>query len=227
MQYACRMFDALRFAFIDSINVLLIGVIVAVGITVPPIRRKYAKITTLLVAGDWLGVASLSLVMLLIFDGLGQVVKDFVEGPVFGWVLIATGVVVGLLALKGGDNSKLTKTIMVPLKEPTARTVLMGFILGVVQSATSAPFYAGLAVLSAAGFAAVTRYTGLLLYATVALSLPALTAVAVGWVRRDPESVVGKLFARARNHPQTLALWATWIAAGFLVLIGVAHLAGQ
>ncbi|WP_018297718.1 GAP family protein [Corynebacterium lubricantis] len=221
------MLDALRFAFIDSINVLLIGVIVAVGITIPPVRKKYAKVTSLLILGDWLGVATLSLVMLFIFDGLGDIVRTFVEGPVFGWVLVATGGIVGLMALRGGDNSKLVNTIMVPMREPTLRTVLMGFILGLVQSATSAPFYAGLAVLSASGIDVGTRYAGLILYATVALSLPIVCAILVGWVRKSPQSFVGKLFEKARRNPQKVSLWATWLVAALLIAIGVGHLAGQ
>ncbi|WIM68150.1 GAP family protein [Corynebacterium breve] len=217
------MLEALRYAFVDSINVLLIGVIVAVGIATPPVRRKYAKISSLLVAGDWLGVASLSLLMLVIFDGLGDVVKQFVEGPLFGWLLIATGVLVGVMAFKGGDNSKLMNTIMAPLREPTPRTVIMGFILGLIQSATSVPFYAGLAVLSASGIETVSRYTGLILYATVALSLPTITALLVGWIRKEPQSFVGKLFEKARQRPDEVTLAASWLVAILLIAIGVLH----
>ena len=47
------MLGALQLAFIDSVNLLLIGVIVAVGIAA---RRNYAKTTALLIAGDWCGV---------------------------------------------------------------------------------------------------------------------------------------------------------------------------
>lgn len=221
------MLDALRYAFIDSINVLLIGVIVAVGITIPPIRKKYAKVSGLLILGDWAGVATLSLVMLVIFDGLGSVVREFVEGPVFGWVLIATGVIIGLMALRGGDNSKLVNTIMVPMKEPSPRTVFMGFLLGLIQSATSVPFYAGLAVLSASGIEMVTRYSGIILYATVALSLPIVCAIFVGWIRKYPDSFAGRIFEKARQNPQTVSLWATWIVATFLILLGVSHLVAQ
>lgn len=53
------MLAALQFALIDSINLLLIAVVVAVGIATPAIRGKYTKITSLLIFGDWLGVAAL------------------------------------------------------------------------------------------------------------------------------------------------------------------------
>ena len=214
------MLGALSLAFVDSINLLLIGVIVAVGIVV---KHAYAKITSLLIIGDWLGVASLALVMLVIFDGLGPVVKSFVEGPVFGVVLIATGVVTGLLALRGGDHSAVVEKVMVPLRTPGPKTVATGFVLGLIQSATSVPFYGGLALLSAAGIEPSIRYRSIALYASVALSLPTLTALAVGWVRRRPDSAADRAFEWARTHPERVTRAATWAVAVLLVVLGVAH----
>lgn len=222
------MLTALTFAFVDSINLLLIGVIVAVGIVAPRAgvasRSNYAPITALLIAGDWLGVASLALLMLVIFDGLGPVVQHFVEGPIFGILLVAVGVITGLLALRGGDNSGLVERIMGPLRSPNPLTVLTGFVLGVVQSATSVPFYGGLAVLSAAGIEPVVRYTSLVLYATVALSLPTLTALLVAWVRARPDSLAGRAFERARANPRPVTMAATWAVAVLLILLGTLHL---
>lgn len=211
---------ALQLAFIDSVNLLLIGVIVAVGIAA---RRNYAKTTALLIAGDWCGVAGLALVMLVIFDGLGPVVQRFVEGPVFGILLIATGVLTAVLALRGGDNSSLTSKIMRPLATPGPATVLTGIVLGLVQSATSFPFYGGLALLSAAGIEAQVRYAAIPLYATVALSLPTLCAFAVGWVRAKPDSAAARAFAWARAHPDKVTAVATWAVAALLIVLGVTH----
>lgn len=218
------MLAALQLAFIDSVNLLLIGVIVAVGIVVPQHSNRYAKTTGLLIAGDWLGVAGLALIMLLIFDGLGPVVQRFVEGPVFGWLLIATGVVTGLLALRGGDNSGLTQKIMRLLNTPGPLTVVTGVVLGLIQSATSMPFYGGLAVLSASGIEPAVRYASIILYASVALSLPTLSAFLVGWVRAKPHSAAGRGFEWARTNPQTVTLAATWAVSVMLIAIGAAHL---
>lgn len=213
---------ALSLAFIDSINLLLIAVIVAVGIMAP--RGGYGKVTALLVAGDWTGVAALALLMLAVFDGLGPVVERFVEGPVFGILLIATGVATGLLAMRGGDNSALVQRILGPLKRPTALTFATGFVLGLVQSATSVPFYGGLALLSAAGVDAATRYATIPLYATVALSLPTLCALAVALVRQRPESAAGRAFDWARTNPQLVSLAATWAVSVLLIALGMIHL---
>lgn len=215
------MLGALSLAFVDSINLLLIGVIVAVGIVV---KHAYAKITSLLIFGDWLGVASLALLMLVIFDGLGPVVKGFVEGPVFGVVLVAAGVVTGLLALRGGEHSGVIEKVMVPLRAPGPQTVVTGLVLGLIQSATSVPFYGGLALLSTAGIEPAVRYLSLVLYATVALSLPTACAVAVAWVRRRPESAAGRAFAWARANPRVVTLTATWAVSVLLVILGGLHL---
>lgn len=217
------MLTALQFAFIDSINLLLIGVIVAVGIIVPRGSRQYARTTGLLIAGDWLGVAFLAFVMLVLFDGLGDIVHRFVEGPIFGILLIATGLVTGLLALRGGDNGALVERILRPLREPSAVTVGVGFLLGLIQSATSVPFYGGLAVLSTAGVELSTRYAFLVLYATVALSLPTFMAVAVGYVRQAPHSRAGKLFDAARDNSEKVSLGATWAVSALLILLGIVH----
>ncbi|MDN8595347.1 MULTISPECIES: hypothetical protein [unclassified Corynebacterium] len=218
------MLTALQFAFVDSINLLLIAVIVAVGVMVPRGSGRYAKTTSLLIAGDWCGVAALAFLMLIVFDGLGDVVQRFVEGPVFGILLIATGVVTGVLALRGGDNSGLVNRILAPLRTPSAKTVLVGFVLGLIQSATSVPFYGGLAVLSAAGVDLAVRYTFLVLYATVALSLPTVCALLVGWVRRAPDSPAGRAFAVARENPGKVSLAATWAVALLLIVLGTVHL---
>ena len=188
---------ALSLAFIDSINLLLIAVIVAVGILAPRAGGRFGKITGLLIAGDWLGVAGLALIMLLIFDSLGEAVQRIVNGPIFGIVLIATGVLTGLLALRGGDNSALVNRILAPLRSPNPLTVLTGFILGLAT---------------------------IPLYATVALSLPTLTALLVAWVRAKPESAAGRAFDWARANPQTVSLAATWAVSFLLIVLGVVHL---
>lgn len=219
------MLGALSLAFVDSINLLLIAVVVAVGILAPRGGGRYGKVTSLLFAGDWLGVAGLALIMLAIFDGIGPAVQRFVEGPIFGVILIATGVVTGLLALRGGDNQAVVQRILGPLEKPSASTVLTGVGLGVIQSATSVPFYGGLALLSAAGVDPVTRYATVPLYATVALSLPTVTALLVGWVRKAPDSAPGRVFDWARAHPQPVTKAATWAVAVLLVSLGAIHLA--
>ena len=216
------MLNALTYAFLDSINVLLIAVVVALGMMLP--AGRYRRITPLLVFGDWLGVAVLALAVLVVFDGLGDQVAALVESPLFGVLLIITGLATAVLTFRGGDSSALVEKILAPLRTPSIMTVATGFVLGAIQSVTSVPFFAGLAVLSAGGLPVVERYLGLILYASVALSLPTLVAIAVGIVRHRPNSWLGRIFAAARDNQARVSRGAGYLVAVLLILIGALHL---
>ncbi len=225
---ACRLscvLHVMSYALVDTLNVLLIGVIVAVGVMLPVGRRgAYARIATLLVLGDWLGVLALALLSLLVFDGIGDAVGTFVDSPVFGILLVATGWLIGFTALVGkGDSSALVERILGPLRTPTIATLGTGVVLGLVQSVTSGPFFAGILVMSAGDFTVATRYLGMVGYASVALSLPFLTALAVGYVRVRPASWVGRQFARMRENSVAVARTAGVLAAVMLMVLGAAH----
>lgn len=217
-----RMLEALTFAFLDSVNVLLIGVLVALGVILR--RGAYRRVVPLLVAGDWLGVLTLALLVLTAFDGLGQRVQALVNSPVFGVLLIITGFATAALTLRGGDSSALVARLLGPLRVPSWRTVAAGFLLGVVQSATSVPFFAGLLLLSAEALPEFERYLGLLAYATVALSLPTAAGLAVAAIRHRPESWLGQLFTAARRNQSTVARGAGYLVSLLLVAIGAGQL---
>lgn len=218
------MLHALAYAFIDAINVLLIGVLVALAMMLPP--GKYRPIAALLLIGDWLGVLLLALVVLLAFDGLGDFVKHVVDSHLFGILLILTGLLTAFLTIRGGDSSGLLDKILTPLRQPSFLTLGVGFGLGIIQSATSVPFFAGLAVLSASDIPVVTRYTGLLLYATMALSLPLIAGLALGVVRHRPHSWIGRLFAKAQSYKAQLTTAAGWLVTALLIGIGVLRIVG-
>lgn len=217
----CFMLNVLVFALLDSVNLLLIGVVVAIGVA---LRSKYGKIASLLIAGDWLGVFVASVICLIFFDSIGQAVSSLVHSPIFGWVLIATGAIALVLAIRGGDSGGLVERIMAPLRTASIGTVGMGFVLGAVQSLTSAPFYGGLLLLSAGGFSVVTRYVTLFLYATLALSLPTLCAIAVGYIRSKPESKLGHAFVWARENDEAVARISGLVVAVLLIIVGAFHL---
>lgn len=225
----------MTYALIDTINILLIGVVVAVGVMLPTAadggrhsrdrgRSDYGRVAALLIAGDWIGVLLLALLSLAVFDGIGDAVGTFVDSPVFGILLVATGWFVGIMALRGGgDNSALIARIIGPLQTPTVATLGTGLVLGLVQSVTSGPFFAGILVMSAGDFSTTTRYLGMVLYASVALSLPFLTACAVGYVRHRPDSWLGRQFVRMRENSTTVTRVAGLVAAVFLMLLGATH----
>ncbi|GAB3691965.1 hypothetical protein [Corynebacterium nasicanis] len=219
------MIQAVSFGLLDSLNALLIGVIVALGVMLPR-NAAYRRIVTLLILGDWFGVFLLSVITMVVFDGLGDLVQKALDSPVFGILLIATGVLtlVGTVRSNGSGDSPLVRRILAPLQAPSAKTVLVGFILGLAQSATSIPFFTGLAFLSAGDYHAAIRYVGLVVYASLALSLPTLSAVFVGLVRAYPYSVFGRAFEWMRNNRELVVKLAGYIVAVALTAFGIVAL---
>lgn len=221
-----RMLYAVSFALADSVNALLIGVIVAIGIMLP--RGNFRVIAPLLVIGDWFGVLVLSALTMLVLDSMSEYVKALQESPLMGWLLIAIGLATVILTWRSrsGETNSLVRKILVPLQTPSVLTFITGFVLGIAQSATSAPFYMGLIHLAAGDFNEWIRYGGLVIYASLALSLPAAAAIFVGIVRSKPESAAGRIFVHARENKEKVAKVGGYVVATFLVLLGVASLVG-
>lgn len=215
------MLHAVSFALLDSVNVLLIGIIVALGAMLPR-KGRYGLISSLLVFGDWLGVLVLCVIVMFIFNGIEDLVQQFLESPLFGLLLIGTGLISLLLTRFGkGESTEMINRFLAPVRTPSWLTVVAGVVLGIVQSATSLPFYAGLAFLSAGDFGAELRYGGVVLYATLALSLSIIVAILMGWVRRYPSSPIGLLFDTAGRNRHRVALVAGYVVAALLCVIGI------
>ncbi|MBC3186859.1 hypothetical protein H7347_09835 [Corynebacterium sp. zg-331] len=213
--------QAASMALADSVNVLLIGVLVALGVLLSR-RGRFGAVSALLIAGDWLGVFLYALLVLLVFDGLGDTIRAALESPIYALVLAGFGLfsLVATARSSGEATVGLVRRVLRPLRGPAAMTPAVGFVLGVVQSATSVPFYLGIGVVSAGNFGVTQRYLGMVVYATIALSLPVLSAFAVAWVRRYPYSPVGRAFEWARVHPLTSIRLAGYTVGFFLLGLG-------
>ncbi len=218
------MLHAVSFALFDSINALLIGVVVALGVMLP--RGKYKTVTPLLIAGDWFGVFVLAVLSMFIFDSLRQYVYAFLDSPLLGILLIILGLAGIVMSWRSrpGESNALVDKILKPLQTPTPLTFLTGFILGLAQSVTSGPFFAGLLHLVAGGFNAWVRYGGLVIYACLALSLPILVAIFIGFVRTNPQSPAGQLFARAQDNKDQVSKIGGYLVGIVLVVMGVLNL---
>lgn len=217
------MLHAVSYALADSVNLLLIAVVLACAVILPQ-QGKYWRTVGLLIAGDWFGVFFLSVLTMLVFDGLQSHVQAFLESPWAAILLILVGLLAAIGTWRGGDNSALIQRLLGPLRAPSAQTVFAGFVLGFVQSITSLPFFFGLAHLSTGEFSSFVRYAGLVVYASLALSLPALVAVLAGVVRAFPESVFGRLFDAARRNGDLMAKLAGYGVSVFLVAMGIGSL---
>ncbi|PKF69589.1 hypothetical protein CXB45_01450 [Corynebacterium mastitidis] len=221
------MLHAASMALADSVNALLIGVLVALGVLLPR-AGGFGRRAGLLILGDWVGVLLYALLVLLIFDGLGDAIKAALESPWYAVVLLVFGLasLIGTARSTGESTVVLVRRVLAPLRGPAALTPVVGLVLGVVQSATSLPFYLGIGVVSAGDLSAPQRYLGMIAYAAVALSLPVLSALAVAWVRRYPASPVGRLFAWARANPLPTIRIAGYAVGAFLTLLGAWTLYG-
>lgn len=217
------MWNAVSFALMDSVNVLLIGLIVAVGVLLPR-GGKYWKIMGLLVGGDWVGVFLLALATMYLFNGIEDTVRAVIDSPIFGIILIAFGILGAVMTWRGGDNTAMLEKLLPPVRKPSGKTFVAGLLLGVIQSATSAPFFGGIAVLSVGDFSVWVQYVGMFFYACLALSLPALTALGVGFVRAFPESPAGRGFEWMRNHGDAVNNGAGYVVSVILIVLGLAHL---
>ncbi|MGO2611405.1 MAG: hypothetical protein ACTH98_02190 [Corynebacterium flavescens] len=218
------MLHAIAFALMDSINALLIGVVVALGVILP--RGKYKKVAPLLILGDWCGVFALAAVTMVVLDKLKHYVDAFMETPILGLVLIVFGLAAAAMTWlqRDGQSSALTSRLLTPLRSASWLTFATGFVLGAAQSITSGPFFAGLIYLSQVDLSLWLRYVALFLYAALALSLPAMVAIFVGLVRSYPESWAGSLFARAQENKEKVSQVGSYAIAIILVIMGISML---
>ena len=176
-----------------------------------------------MVVGDWIGVLAAAAVVMFVLLGVKDQIEAILSSPIAGWVLVAVGIAVGFGAWRSqGQPNALVSRLLEPLRTPSPITALIGFVMGVVQSLTSVPFYYGLMHLATEDIAPAAQYGGLVWYASLALSLPTVCGLFIAVVRAHPESAAGRLLPRA-NSTQ-VALFGGYLVAVFLILMGVLSL---
>ena len=60
----------------------------------------------------------------------------------------------------------------------------------------------------------------MVLYASIALSLPIIAALLVGWVRIAPNSPIGRLFTKASHNTELLSKVAGYSVGVLLIVLG-------
>ncbi|MDO4927538.1 MAG: hypothetical protein Q3976_00500 [Corynebacterium sp.] len=217
------MLQAVSFALIDSINLLLIGILVAIAVLIPA-QGPYAKVASLLLIGDWFGVFLAALPTFWLFSAIQDSVQAVLGSSIFGIVLIVSGLLGVLLTWRSDGKNNVGARILGPLRMPGWKTVVTGTLLGAIQSLTSVPFYGGLAYLATTGLHYSLDIVALALYASLAISLPIASALGLGIVRQFPESPVGRGFLWLRLHTHFAGKLAAYGVGIVLVFIGVLHL---
>lgn len=216
------MFHAVSYALLDSINVLLIGVLFAVAVMHTRTGR-FGRIAALLVAGDLSGVFLLAIVTYVVFGNVEDQVRHVLESPYFAMVLIGIGLLSAVLTFRGGDPTELINRLARPLQRPTLKTFTSGMALGAIQSITSVPFFAGLAYLTTTDLSMAGKLSALILYACLALSLPALSGLVLWLVLKNPESPLAQFIDSLRAQKQMLVRSAGYVVAAILILMGLSH----
>lgn len=217
------MLHAVSFALLDSVNVLLVGVLFAVAVLHARTGR-YGKIALLLVTGDWMGVFLLAAVTYAIFGNVEDQVRRVLESPLFAGVLIAVGLLSAILTFRGGDPTDLINRLARPLQRPSMKTFGSGMALGAIQSITSMPFFAGLAYLTTTHLSLGGEVIAIMLYATLALSLPALSGFLLWVVLLKPDSALAQFIDGLRAHKETLVKFSGYVVAAILILMGLGTL---
>lgn len=219
------MLHAASYALLDSVNVLLIGVLFAVAVLHAKTGR-YGKIAFLLVLGDWTGVFLLAVLTYLLFGNVEDQVRHVLESPIFAAVLIGIGLLSAILTFRGGDLTEMINRLARPLQRASFKTFTSGMTLGAIQSATSVPFFAGLAYLTTTDLSFTLKALALVLYACLALSLPAVTGIILWQVLRHPESRLAEFIDGLRSHKEALIKSAGYVVALILILMGLGMLIG-
>ena len=132
------MLHAVSFALLDSVNALLIGILVAIGIILP--RGKYRRIATLVVVGDWIGVLAAAAVVMFVLLGVKDQIEAILSSPIAGWVLVAVGIAVGFGSWRSqGQPNALVNRLLEPLRTPSLLTAIIGFIMGCLLYTSPSP----------------------------------------------------------------------------------------
>lgn len=168
MQYYLSL---LGFAAIDSVNLLAFAVIAGLWLTAAGRGGGFTQRAARFTGGAFCGIVLLSLVSVWVIGNN----QDFVRGLFHSlWAMVVLGVVGVVITVMGLRKPAEAKERGV--EAPLAQNVLQkfgimatGVSLGVIQSATSAPFAAGMVLISFAETPWWSRLLQILFFAIIAI----------------------------------------------------------
>ncbi len=223
--------SVVAFAAVDSINVLLIAVLVTLRLLSG--RAAYRRSALSLFAGHWIAILLLASVIIAFFGRAAGLVAGILESPLFGWFFVVLGVVGLALIFRGSDMYGAARRVVAFTVGSRWNAFRAGFVLGLGQSVTSAPFFGGLMVLNGIHLDLVTLAAALGMYATVALSVPALFGGLLAFGRHggaaEADGAPGTRVsidgaAAVGGTARAIVNACTWGAPIMLIVLGVAHL---
>jgi hypothetical protein len=169
----------LGFAAIDSLNLLAFAVIAGLWLAAAGRAPEFTPRAVRFTGGAFCGIVLLSLVSVWIIGNNQEFVRSLFDNL---WAMIALGVIGAGITVMGLRRPAEAKNEDVDA--PLARTALQrfgivatGITLGVIQSGTSAPFAAGMVLISFADEPWWAKLLQILFFAVIAI-LPSAALIA-------------------------------------------------
>lgn len=217
MQYYLSL---LGFAAIDSVNLLAFAVIAGLWLTAASRGGTFAPRAARFTGGAFCGIVVLSLISVWVIGNNQEFVRSLFYSLWAMVVLGVVGLVVTVLGLRRPAAAK-EDAVEAPLAETALQRfgiMATGIALGIIQSGTSAPFAAGMVLISFAETPWWSKLLQILFFAIVAILPSAVLILALSRVRS------GGVVAATRRIDRFLSFGR--VAGRILTLVvGVALLA--
>ena len=199
------------YALIDSVNLLLIGVVLLSRLF-SDLRNKISWISTSILFGDFVGIVLAGLIAFTVVNRTGLNAQEILESPFFGGALIA----VGLFGLIAARSSHLVSSVYKSIRFVGKRklnAILFAVFTSLAQSLTSIPFWGGILEMNGFNLANVNSLAVLGAY-----SLMATFAVAL--------VVFYSLIVKSKRTVNTAKIisWGTLLSSVALIVLGILKL---
>ena len=226
-----HLFELLGLAAIDSVNLLSFAVLAGVWLTSGGGSRQYFFRAIRYTGGAFIGIAGLAAGFTWVIGTNEDFFRSLFDNV---WVMLAigaVGVVTTIMGLRAPTEAREDN-----LDAPLTRGVLerfgllsTGIVLGIIQSATSVPFAAGMVIISFAETATWQQAVQVLFFAFIA-TLPSLVLIFVlSRVRTGRIAAATAYIDRFMAYGRALGRYLTLVVGIALVIfagIRVAQLTG-
>ncbi|GAB3597877.1 hypothetical protein GCM10027580_28080 [Corynebacterium faecale] len=205
------LFTIAPYALIDSVNLLLIGVVLLSRLF-SDLRNKISWISISILFGDFVGIVLAGLIAFTVVNRTGLNAQEILESPIFGGALIA----VGLLGLIAARSSHLVSSVYKSIRFVGKRklnAILFAVFTGLVQSLTSIPFWGGILEMNGFNLANVNSLAVLVVYSLMATFAVALVVFYSLVVKSEKTVNTAKIIS-----------WGTLLSSVALIGLGILKL---
>ncbi|KAA0918624.1 hypothetical protein [Dietzia sp. ANT_WB102] len=220
MQYYLSL---LGFAAIDSVNLLAFAVIAGLWLTSAGRGVPFAPRAARFTGGAFCGIVLLSLISVWVIGNN----QEFVRGLFYNlWAMVALGVVglvITVLGLRRPAEAK-EDSVEAPLTQNVLQKfgiMATGVALGVIQSGTSAPFAAGMVLISFAESPWWSQLLQILFFAIIAVLPSAALIVALSRVRSGGIGAATRRIDRFLSYGRVAGRVLTLVVGVALVVLAV------